>query len=167
MHFPVLATHILALAVLAPVGLSAQGSTQQDTTAINALVNSLTDAWNRGDAHAFATHYAADGSFTNILGTTLFGHDPFEKQHQMIFSTIYKGSTVTFTTDRIQFLRPDVALVDVTSHLSGVAGFPPGIKPNPDGSIETKLLLVLTREAGAWWIAAFHNVTVIHLPPRP
>ncbi len=84
-----------------------------------------------------------------------------------IFTTIYKGSTVLFTTDRVKFLRPDVALVDVTARLSGVASFPPGIKPNPDGSIDTKLQLVLTRESGTWWIAAFHNVTVIPLPPRP
>ncbi len=165
MHFR--AFTATALAAIAPVSLAAQTSTQQDTAAITAIVNALSDAWNHGDAHAFAAHYDADGSFTNILGTTLFGREPFEQQHQKIFTTIYKGSTVTFTPDRIKSLRPDVALVDITSHLSGAASFAPGIKPSPDGSLLTRLQLVLTRESGVWWIAAFHNVTVIPLPPRP
>ena len=138
-----------------------------DTAAINAIVDALTAAWNQGDAHAFAAHYAADGSFTNILGTTLFGREGFEAQHHMIFTTIYKGSHVTFSTDRIHFLRPDVAIADVTSHLAGVAHFPGNIQPDPDGAIRTKLQLVPTQNAGTWQIDAFHNVAVINLPPRP
>jgi hypothetical protein len=30
----------------------------------------------------------------------------------------------------------------------------------PDGTLRTKLLLVLIKERGDWWITAFHNVPV-------
>lgn len=157
----------LGLSPVAPAQVPAIPSSPQDTAAITAIVTGLTDAWNRGDATAFAAHYASDGSFTNIIGTTLFGRDGFYKQHNTIFTTIYKGSTVLFTIDRLQFIRPDVAIADVTSKLTGTASLPPGVKPRPDGSILTKLQLVLTRESGVWWIVAFHNVVAVDLPPRP
>ena len=155
-----------ALPPLAAPQVSAVVPSSQDTAAITAIVTDLTSAWNRGDAAAFAAHYASDGSFTNIIGTTLFGREAFEKQHNTIFTTIYKGSTAAFTIDRLHFLRPDVAIADVTSRLSGTASFPPGVKPAPDGSIRTKLQLVLTRESGTWWIVAFHNVAATDLPPQ-
>ena len=137
----------------------------QDTAAISSIVTDLTNAWNQGDATAFSSHYAADGSFTNIIGTTLYGRPAFQKQHNGIFTTIYKGSTNAFTIDHLQFIRPDVAIADITSRLSGTSSFPPGVKPRPDGSILTRLQLVLTRESGTWWIVAFHNVVAVDLPP--
>jgi hypothetical protein len=35
----------------------------------------------------------------------------------------------------------------------------------PDGTVRTKLLMVLVREHGDWWISAYHNVAVT--PPSP
>ena len=35
---------------------------------------------------------------------------------------------------------------------------PPGARPGADGSLHTSLLLVLVKQEGSWWIAAYHNV---------
>ncbi len=138
-----------------------------DVTGITTIIDGLTAAWNKGDFHTFAAHYADDGSFTNIVGMTAFGKPGFEKQHERIFSTIYKGSQVSFVADRIHLVRPDVAIVDVTSKLAGVARFPPGMQPDKDGVLTTKLMMVMTRAAGEWQINAFHNVAMMPVAPQP
>ena len=134
---------------------------------IRAVVESEGDAWNRGDAEAFAAHYAEDGSFTNVIGQQLYGKPAFVAQHARIFSTIYKGSHNTFLVTKIKFLRPDVAVVDIDGALVGATRLPPGIKAGEDGAVHVKLQEVMTREKGVWWIAAFHNVAVTPLPPQP
>lgn len=135
-----------------------------DQAQIRAIVQSEEDAWNRGDAEAFGAHYAEDGSFTNVIGQQLYGRKAFVAQHAGIFSTIYKGSHNVFTASKITFLRPDVALVEIDGALSGANRLPPGLKAADDGALHVKLLEVMTRDKGTWWIAAFHNVAVYPLP---
>lgn len=140
-------------------------STAKDESAIQAIVQSQADAWNRADAEAFGAHYAENGSFTNILGQQLYGRKAFIAQHALIFSTIYKGSHSSFSIGKIAFLRPDVALVDIDGLLSGARTLPPGMKAFEDGALHVKLQEVMTRENGSWTIAAFHNVAVYPIPP--
>jgi len=137
------------------------------TAAIEALVAELTDAWNRGDASAFSARFAADGSFTNVLGIVAYGREIFELRHSEIFTTIYKGSTLRQSIGKLRFIRPDVAVVDVDAAVTGYLRLPPGVQAASDGSLRAKLQLVLTQEDGEWWIAAYHNVDVKPLPPRP
>lgn len=140
-------------------------SQSEDEMQIRAIVQSETDAWNRGDAEAFGAHYAENGSFTNVIGQQLYGRKAFIAQHASIFSTIYKGSHNVFSVSRTTFLRPDVALVEIDGTLSGANRLPPGLKASDDGALHVKLLEVMTKEKGSWWIAAFHNVAVFPLPP--
>ena len=42
----------------------------------------------------------------------------------MIFGTIYKGSTVHYSVEKIKFLRPDIALVFLRQHLELAEGAP-------------------------------------------
>ena len=159
----------LAVLLLAIPSAGSQGTanpgTPTDEAAIQAVVQGEADAWNRGDAEAFAAHYAENGSFTNVIGQQLYGKPAFVKQHAMILSTIYKGSHNTFTIGHIAFLRPDVAVVDIDGILTGFSRLPPGLKAAPDGTMHVKLQEVMTREHGQWTIAAFHNVAVTPLPP--
>ena len=139
----------------------------RETADIEALVAGLTDAWNRGDAKAFSARFAADGSFTNVLGIVAYGREVFELRHSEIFSTIYEGSVLQQSIGKLRFIRPDVAVVDVDAAVSGYRRLPPGVQAGSDGVLRAKLQLVLTRENDGWWIAAFHNVDVKPLPPRP
>lgn len=138
-----------------------------DTGRIEALVAGLTDAWNRGDARAFSARFAADGSFTNVLGIVAYGREIFELRHTEIFSTIYRGSVLQQSLAKLRFIRPDVAVVDVDAAVTGYVRLPPGVQAGSDGALRAKLQLVLTNENGEWWIVAFHNVDVKPLPPRP
>ena len=152
---------LLALAV---PGVLAQESAPSDTAAITAIVQSQADAWNHGDAQAFAAHYAPDGSFTNVIGQQIYGKPGFIQQHAMIFSTIYKGSHNVFTVGHVQFIRPDVAVADIDGALTGANRLPPGLHPAADGALHVKLQEVMTKEDGGWLIRAFHNVAVVDVP---
>jgi uncharacterized protein (TIGR02246 family) len=129
-------------------------------SAIASLIELQTDAWNRGDASAFAQAFLPDGCFVNILGSLSYGREPFEMQHAKIFSTVYKGSLVKLPIRRICFLRHDVALVDIDAELSGYKGLPPGLRTEDDGILRTRLQEVLVNEAGGWMVASFHNVDI-------
>ena len=158
---PVLA--LLALLIASPLACNAQ-QTAQDETQIRAIVASENDAWNRGDAPAFGAHYAANGSFTNVIGQQLYGKEAFIAQHARIFSTIYKGSHNTLEISKITFLRPDVALVEIDGALTGATRLPPGLKAADDGALHVKLVEVMSREKEGWVIQLFHNVGVYPLP---
>ena len=128
-------------------------------TAITALIAAEDAAWNNGDAAAFSAHTLPGVVFTNIIGRFLVGRDPFEAQHAKIFSTIYKGSTLHQSIEHLVFLRPDVAIVDTLTEVSGFHALPPGIQAT-DGKLRTRLQQVLVRNDAQWWVASFHNVPV-------
>jgi uncharacterized protein (TIGR02246 family) len=119
-------------------------------TDIEAVVGVLESAWSRGDAAAFAQPFRPDGTFTNVNGTTYQGRVAFEERHRAIFAGPLKGSSTTMHVRRLQLVRPDVALVDVDCSTVTAGG----------QSLESKLLLVLTREQSQWLIAVFHNTPV-------
>ena len=150
----------LAFSVPALTPLFSHAQADADKAAIQAIVQDEQDAWNRGDAHAFAAHFAPDGSFTNIIGMQTYGIEPFFKQHEHIFATIYKGSHNELKLGRTQFIRPDVAVADVDSVLSHFVSVPPGTPLGNDGAVHTRLQLVLSKENGQWRIDAFHNVVL-------
>lgn len=137
----------------------------QDTTAVESIVAGLTESWNKGDAKAFASRFAKDGGFTNVLGKTYYGREGFEARHAEIFATIYKGSTAKLTITKLRFIRPDVVLADIHAELRGFVRLPGAFQPEPDGSVHSALLLVLVKENGEWWITEYHNVGITNLPP--
>ncbi len=145
----------LLVACAAPLALA---QSEKDKADIAAIVQSEGDAWNQGDAEGFAAHYAENGSFTNVIGQQLYGRKAFIKQHALIFSTIYKGSHNTFQITHINFVRPDVAVVDIDGILSGALRLPPGLKAGEDGALHVKLQEVLTKEANGWTIR-FTSIT--------
>jgi uncharacterized protein (TIGR02246 family) len=145
----------------------AQG-TPEDTAAIKGIVQGQAHAWNRGDAATFAARYSENGTFTNVIGQQIYGKAGFVAQHERIFSTIYKGSHNEFTVDKVLFLRQDVAVVNIDGVLKGATRVPPGLSAaEVNGEMHVKLQEVMTKEKDGWWIAAFHNVAVMPLPPQP
>ena len=84
-------------------------------------------AWNRGSAAEFADRALPDISFTNIFGMFSVGKGPFVAQHERIFSTIYKGSTNHLQIEHITLVKPDVAIVDILTVVTGAQHPPPGV----------------------------------------
>jgi len=127
---------------------------------IRQIVAEQAAAWNSGDGRGYAKHFAEHGSFTNVLGTTVFGHLEFEQRHIAILATFFKGSVLEENIRRVQFVTPDVAIVDVDVVVRGVHGMPPAVSVSPEGVLQTRLMQVFVARAGRWWIEAHHNVDV-------
>lgn len=137
-----------------------------DRTQIEAVLADESAAWDRGDAEGFAAHVAPDVVFTNLLGLFSVGRAPFVAQHVRIFSTIYKGSRMSQAVTHLAMVRPDVAVVDTLTRVSGFVHLPPGMQAI-DGVLQTRLEQVMTREVDGWRVAAFHNVTISPNPAPP
>ena len=143
--------------ILDPVSLAAPNVTPttevhgspEDVKTIEALVHS-----NPSD------HVTEDVSFTNIFGTVRFGREEFIQRHKEIGQTFFKGTTSKSSITKLHFLRPDVAVVDVSGELSGFQKLYPGLPVGKDGILRNKLLLVLIKDNEVWWITEFHNVAV-------
>src|SRR5271169_7072497 len=85
--------------------------------ALHGTVYQLEAAWNAADSASFAALLADDADFIHILGGYYTGRAAIEAGHRMIFGTIYKGSTVRYSVEKIRFLRPDVAIVSLRQYL--------------------------------------------------
>lgn len=131
----------------------------EDREAIAALVAGEDAAWKAGDAAAFSARALDDIAFTNVVGMFSVGKEPFETQHARIFATFYRGSTLRQSIVRLAFVRPDVAILDTLSEVSGFAALPPGAEA-VDGVLRTRLEQVIVREDGRWRVASFHNVPI-------
>lgn len=139
--------------------MPAKGRTA-DRLAIERLIASLEEAWVHGDAGAYASRFAEDGTFTNVLGMFFCGRDAFRKRHDEVFETVFKGSTLTLRIATLRFVRSDVAVADLDAEVQGIAALPDGLAAMPGGTVRTRLLMVLVREHSDWWISAYHNVAV-------
>ena len=133
---------------------------RSDEARIRQIVAEERSAWNRGDAKAFASHFHQDGGFTNVLGTVYYGRGAFEERHASLFATVFKGTVLSMTVQKIRFIRPDVAVVDIDTEMTGSKALPPGITTAADGVLRTRLQQVMSKERGDWWIAAYHNIDV-------
>jgi uncharacterized protein (TIGR02246 family) len=133
---------------------------ESDEATIRAILQQQVAAWNKGDAEALSRHFAADGTFTNILGMFFKGREAFRERHEQIFRGVFRGSTKESGVVSIKFVRPDVAVVETLQALSGFQKPPPGTSVDAKGRLRTRLLQVLVKDGGEWKIAAFHNVDV-------
>lgn len=150
---------LCALPILAFASqLSAQSSS--DTAAIRSIVQNEIDTWNRGDAAGYSRDFAADGTFTNIRGQFFTGYPGYLKQHEVIFQGIFKNSTLKQDIVSLIFIRPDVAIVETVTAVSGAAQSPAGITKDDKGRIRTRLLQVVAKEREMWKIVSYHNVDV-------
>jgi uncharacterized protein (TIGR02246 family) len=149
---------LFGLSALLAAQLSAPAAT--DETAIRAIIQDETNAWNQGDAAAYSRHFAARGTFTNIRGQFFTGHAAFLKQHDVIFQGIFKHTTVQQDMVSLVFVGPDVAVVETLTSVSGVSQTAPGTSPDAKGRLRTRLLQVVARQGGEWKVVAYHNVDV-------
>lgn len=130
--------------------------TPEDLAAINAVVVEMTEGFNKRDAVTVSRLYTSDAEFTNVLGMTAKGTAEIEKFLASAFRTRLKAATLKTMDVTVRFIRRDVAVVHVTSQISGFL--------NPNGSTEPPhseiSIRVFQKENGIWRIGAFHNTTV-------
>jgi uncharacterized protein (TIGR02246 family) len=154
----------LSPSLLAPRLMAQTGA---DTAAIRGVVQDEVTAWDHGDAGAYSRHVAAEATFTNIRGQFFTGYAGFLHQHEMIFGSIFKHTTLHQDIVSLRFLSADVAVVEVLTAVTGVTNARPGMTFDRGGRLRTRLLQILARQDGAWKIVAYHNVDVKPGVPVP
>src|SRR5437588_12598883 len=106
----------LTLALLAAAASSAvQGgnSPSTDEARIRQIIAEEESAWNRGDARAYASHFEEEGGFTDVLGSVYYGRREFEERQGGVFATVFKNTVLSMIVQKMRFVGPDVALVEV------------------------------------------------------
>jgi uncharacterized protein (TIGR02246 family) len=117
----------------------------------------MADAWNSGDATAYANLFTEDADYVTFFGTNLPGRKAIEETHRFLFEGMLKGSKLIKgdVQPKVRFLRPDIAVV-VTggggSSLDGGNAITAGRE-----SIQTYLLV---KDDEGWQIASFQNTRV-------
>jgi uncharacterized protein (TIGR02246 family) len=139
----------------------------EDERAVRDLIARGEKAWNLSDSVAFAATMAEDVDFVGVLGERYHGREIVDAGHRHIFDTIYKGSRVRYTVERVRFLKPDVAVAimhqKITSHLpqSALASTARQRQMTPDlHDTELRSVVMATKTGGQWLIAAITNTMV-------
>lgn len=126
-------------------------SPSADEAAMRESVKQLETGWNTKSGALFAKPFAEDADYVVINGNYIKGRAVIEAQHQRIFDTIFKATTLSLTVKQIRFLRPDVAVVHVSGQRVG---------PSKELNQDAMITLVMTKQKDSWLIAAFQNTAV-------
>jgi uncharacterized protein (TIGR02246 family) len=132
-------------------------TTKNDENAIRELVSDFCAGWNAQDGLACARPFSATADFTAVNGTRVRGIEDIGRGHVEILSTIFRGTRLSGTVNTIEFLRPDVAVVDVTMRLTPPAE--PSWIPK-----YTSCGIIATKEEGRWVISVFRNMVPFDRP---
>ncbi len=160
-----LARRWLWLTVLAPLACGS-GETTHGEAAVLALLAAQAEAWNRHDAEAWVTPFAADAVFVNILGMRLTGREQIKQRHAELFRGLFSKSRVVVTTRRVRSLGATSALAETDYELRDYERLPPPIRPTePDGMLRTRLTYVLTLTQEGWRVVFAQNTAIVPLPP--
>ncbi|WP_447920174.1 SgcJ/EcaC family oxidoreductase [Achromobacter aegrifaciens] len=114
-------------------------------------------AWNDHDMQALGALFHEDATFVNRFGHYVRGVDEIIKMHAPIHATIYSDSELTNELIDVTPIGDDAAIVHFWSRLAAGAAHPAGTH-----AVDTLILAVLTRQAGAWRIKALENVTLVN-----
>lgn len=127
----------------------------KDETALRQLFQNLVTSWNNGDGQAYAANFTEDSDYIAFDGTHFKGRKANADNHQKLFDTFLKGSTLEGQSiTQLRFLTPEVALL----HMTGTVKLRWQKKPSPGRlSIQT---LVAVKQKDEWKFAAFHNTRI-------
>jgi uncharacterized protein (TIGR02246 family) len=124
-----------------------------DVTCVNALVEHLEQAWNRGDADAFAAPFTEGADFVDANGVHVEGRANIAYALESGFHSIYRGSTVEFQLIRMRVIGEGVAV----GHLREFLYVPQG---QLWGGHDSARMLVLVRTDGRWKVAAMQSTAI-------
>ena len=118
--------------------------TAADEDAIRAIHQRMIDAWNAGDAAAFAAPFTDEADFVAFEGTHLKGRREITAFHQQIFDTVVKGTRLQGEVKFVYFLSAVVAVMHSVVRVS-LRG---QTKASP--SRDSMQLTVVTKRDGEW-----------------
>jgi uncharacterized protein (TIGR02246 family) len=127
-----------------PAAASQSTPTAADEAAVRHLLDQINQAWERGDATAYASYHTPDADLVDFRGVHAAGRQEIIDLLQPAFDGLLKNTRVEARIVDLRFLTDDVAIF----HTEGK------VAPVGDDSVQT---FVVTKEADGWQIAAFQN----------
>jgi len=151
----------IATLILLLAGVGAVAQSKPDENAIRTILDDEIRTWNQGDTDGYAKHFAADGTFTNVMGMFFSGQQAYRERHEIIFKGPFRGTVLQLQIVSLRFLTPDVAVCETLTWVSGFkSGAPPGLHLDTKGRLRTRLLQVMAKRGGEWQIVVYHNVDI-------
>jgi uncharacterized protein (TIGR02246 family) len=156
----IVAVCLTALGTASMSGAQQAGS-NEDEAAIRKVIVEMTEGFNNHDGKAASRMYSPDARFVSVRGDVMNGQAGIEKGLSAILTNRAKNATQRTIDVTVKFIRPDVALANVTNELSGLVA--------PDGhalpSHQELSQRVFVKDVGVWQIAAFHNTMIAPFSP--
>ena len=142
------------LIVMLSVGAIAAGAqSPDDQAAVRRVADRFVVAWNTHDMTILGSISTDDVDFVNVAGLHWKGREQVVREHAERHKVRFKGSVMTNKEVRVQFLRPDMALVHIDWETRGDLGF--DLKPWPPRKGIFSWLVA--KERGEWKIRSAQN----------
>jgi len=118
--------------------------TAADEEAVRTIHQRMIDAWNAGDADAFAAPFTDEADFVAFEGTHLKGRREIAAFHRQAFDTVVKGTRLEGEVKFVRFLSAAVAVMHsaVRVTLQGQTAASP--------SRDSMQLTVVVKRDGEW-----------------
>jgi len=145
--------HSLVVSVLPHPALSAMVQKQKDESEIRQLIQTLADAWSKGDGELFASSFSDTHDFIVWNGYYFPNQSRMRnaKAHSGLFNSIFKNTDLYYVVDKVKFITDEVALV----HFYGALVKDGEPRPkDPSVLIST----VIVKGDDGWKIESFHNL---------
>jgi uncharacterized protein (TIGR02246 family) len=144
-------TIFMATLISAAFAMNAQ-TKEKDEQAIRNIVNTMEKGWNTKDGTLFASGFDKVHTYIVINGAYLSSITPEinAQAHQGIFNSVYKTTDLRLKTDKVMFIRPDLAIAYVLG-ATYASGTP--VPENPAAMVS----MVLEKSQEQWKIISFHN----------
>ena len=126
----------------------------QAQSEILAVVKAMFDGWNSHDMSLYASSFAEDADFVNVLGLHWHGRADIEARHVELHRKIFRNSSLKMLNSALRAIAPSVVLAHIHWEMTGHET-PPF---TPFAPVRQGLLTaVFVERDGRWLIASLHN----------
>lgn len=137
------------------------GDETGDEEAIEKVLATYVETWNRNDMDAWGTLFTEDVDYVNRGGGWWQSNEENVEGHRVIHRMLVRRQVkmdLQATVAKISFLEPNIALVHARTKGSGVAA------SGEERELKGVMTIVMVKREGKWLIRALQNTLVDPLP---
>lgn len=148
----------VAFLVMLPGSIVAQTDSGEEE-ALRKLQDDYAAAWDSHDAAAMASFWLEDGDTAGPDGRIVKGRPQIEQMHAEMHAGDFAPSKIALKVRAIRLVKPDVAVVDGESEITGAKDFFGKALP----AMRALYTQVVVKQGDRWMVAS-HRV---YVPPAP